>query len=307
MTFNGLDFEVFLIQYDKGAMFMKQLLDGALVASAASLGLNWVYNIPYLKKLSAEQPLAFMPVDPAKYKRARKAVMGYPNATVGDVSLQGRILSWVYDALKEDKHLQRDALETIIYDHIKPGGDYQGWVESYGKKLIVNRLNQELETDTTPLALHDSQLVGFTFYLAAKTLDLSNDQAFGYAKMFTDRDDYLQWYAVFDQIIEDVKTMSLKEALRKSLDQVPKDYRFKCAQALHAEKFEDILKVVNTACDIEHAIPVIYTVLALSDDFKSAVELNTLIGGASSDRGLLLGAVLASAYDIPEDWQKHLK
>ncbi len=286
---------------------MNRLIQGALVANAASLGLNWVYNIPYLKKLKDKQDITFIPIDPAKYKRARKAVMAYPHAKVGDVSLQGHILTWVYDALSADSHLDKNAIETMIYDQIKPGGDYQGWVESYGKKLIVNRLNEELETKAEPLTLNDSQLVGFSFYLAAKALDLSNDQAYGYAKIFTEREEYRQWYDVFDQLIADVKTMSVKEALQKSLDSVPNQYRFKCAQAVHAKKFEDILKVVNTACDIEHAIPIIYNVLALSDDFKSAVELNTVIGGASSDRGLMLGAILASAYDIPTDWITHIK
>jgi hypothetical protein len=52
---------------------MNSMFQGALVANAAAMGFNWVYNMPYLERLAAEQSLVFQPVDPAKYKRAGKA------------------------------------------------------------------------------------------------------------------------------------------------------------------------------------------------------------------------------------------
>jgi len=281
---------------------MQKIIQGALTANAASLGLNWIYNIPYLDRLSKEQDLTFTEVDPKKYKRARKAYMAYPNAKVGDVSLQGELLKWLYEALKENPDLTRDEFENLLYDKIKPGGVYEGWVESYGKKIILNHLNKELEIDTEPLSINDDQLVGFIPYIACKALNLSNEKAFELANVFTEDETYKSFYNVFDQLIEDAQATTLKEALKASLTNVPKDFGFKLTMALNTQTPKDILNIVNTSCSIGYALPLMYTIMHSTSSYEEAVRLNTQFGGASSDRGTLMGALLSTVYDINNEW-----
>lgn len=281
---------------------MDTLLKGALTANAASMGLNWIYNIVYLEKLKKTEPITFIKPDPAKYKRARKAYFAYPFADIGDVSMQGEIAKWLYTALKDNPELTQEDYKNLIIENIKPGGAYRGWVESYGKKLLFNQMIEEFELDTPKLTIDDDQLVGFVPYIVTKSLGLSNALANQLAKLFSLSDDYYTFYGVFDQIIEDIKTMPLKEALTKSLASVPKHFGFKLTMAVNVETKQDILEIVNTSCSIGYAIPLTYYILSHTNSYEEAVTLNTEFGGASCDRGLLIGAIYSQISDIPEDW-----
>lgn len=286
---------------------MEKIMQGALSANAASLGLNWIYNLPYLERLEKKEDLLFQKADPAKYKRARKAVLAYPSADVGDVSLQGEILKWLYKALKDNPELSREEYKNLVYDNIQPGGPYRGWVESYGQKLIFNRTIEKMELDREPLPMNDDQLVGFIPWIATKALGLSNDKAWDLAQAFTDNEEYRHFYDVFDRMIDDFADHSVEDALRRSLEHVPKQYGFKLNVALNGETPKDILKVVSTGCAIGYALPLIYSILKFTDGFEDAVRMNTRFGGASSDRGTLIGALYAFKEDVPESFIEKTK
>ncbi|MGM0436470.1 MAG: ADP-ribosylglycohydrolase family protein [Bacillota bacterium] len=275
---------------------------GALTANAASLGLNWIYNIPYLEKLADKEDILFIPIDPAKYKRAGKAFNGYPNAEVGDVSLQGRILKWFYETLEDNPDFTPEDYRQLLIDHLKPGGPYEGWVESYGKKLVFNHLISDLKLEVDPIDFDDDQLVGFVPYLALKTFGEGTDKAFEFAKVLTSNEDYIALYGFFDQILGKAKDHSLKEAIEHAINHAPDSYHKILRNAMETKDLKHFLRDnnLNTACAIDHAIPLIVHILYHTESFEEAVHENTKIGGASSDRGLLLGAVLAEAYGVPE-------
>lgn len=286
---------------------MDTLLKGALTANAASMGLNWIYNIIYLEKLKKTEPITFIKPDPAKYKRARKAYYAYPFADIGDVSVQGEIAKWLYAALKENPDFTQEDYKNLILEQIKPGGAYQGWVESYGKKLLFNQMIEDFELDIPKLTIDDDQLVGFVPYLVTKSLGLENALANQLAKLLTLSDDYLVFYGVFDKIMEAIKTKSLKEALTASLPEVPKHFGFKLTMAINVETKQDILEIVNTSCSIGYAIPLTYYILSHTNSYEEAVTLNTEFGGASCDRGMLIGAIYSQISEIPEDWLAKMK
>jgi hypothetical protein len=277
------------------------ILNGALTANAASLGLNWIYNIPYLEKLAQKEDILFMPVDPAKFKRAGKAFNGYPNAEVGDFSLQGRILKWLYESLENKEDFSEEDYKALLIDHLKPGGPYEGWAESYAKKLVFNHLIDDLKLDHAPLPLNDDQLVGFVPYLALKALGRNKDQAFEYAKVLTSNEDYSALYHFFDSLFENAQKGSLKEAIDQAIPSLPRHYQTILETIKDTPDIKQFIKdnELNTACSITHAVPIIVHILYFADAFENAVHLNTKLGGASSDRGLMLGAVLAAYYDVP--------
>ena len=287
---------------------MNQFLKGALIANAAAMGFNWVYNIPYLERLAKQEDLLFQKADEAKYKRARKAVLAYPYAEIGDVSLQGEIAKWLYEALKNNPELTKEDYEEIVYEKIKPGGFYRGWIESYGRKLVFNRLHKEIDEESEALSIQDDQLIGFVPYIVCKALDLPNEKAWELAQAFTDNEDYKDFYKVFDGIIQNLGQHSLKEALQLSLQEVPKHYGFKLTMAISMDSVKDfVLQLVNTSCSIKYAIPLIYAILSHTDNYEEAVRLNTLLGGASSDRAMLIGALYSLTSEIPKEWQDIVK
>jgi ADP-ribosylglycohydrolase len=160
----------------------------------------------------------------------------------------------------------------------------------------------EFELETEKLPIDDDQLVGFVPYIVTKSLGLSNALANQLAKLLTLSDDYYTFYGIFDALIDAAKTVPLKEALTASLKDVPKHFGFKLTMAINSNTKQDILEIVNTSCSIGYAIPLIYYILSHTNNYEEAVRLNTEFGGASCDRGMLIGAIYSQLSEIPEDW-----
>lgn len=92
----------------------------------------------------------------------------YPDASIGDVSVQGEILKWLYTSLKKNPEFTPKDYEKLLYNKFKPGGNYLGYVESYGKEQVFNRLIKDLRQDIKPIKPMDHQLVGFVPSLATR-------------------------------------------------------------------------------------------------------------------------------------------
>ena len=137
---------------------MKNYLLGGLVANAASLGYHWVYNPEYLEELSKKQSLLFQLPNLEQYNEAGKSYFSYPLAKVGDFTSQGMFVIWLYEAWKKNPDLMRADYENLIYSKVRPGGDYQGYVESYSKMLVVNKLNSDLNLGLKELELDDDHI-----------------------------------------------------------------------------------------------------------------------------------------------------
>jgi ADP-ribosylglycohydrolase len=60
------------------------------------------------------------------------------------------------------------------------------------------------------------------------------------------------------------------------------------------------------ACYLPQSIPLIFYILVHSNGFEEAIQFNARLGGASADRGLLLGAILSKIYEIPQSWIEKL-
>jgi len=282
---------------------MNKYLKGAFVANAASMGFNWIYNLPYLEKLSQTQSLVFQAVDPLKYKRAGKSYLAYPNAKIGDLSAQGHIAKQLYNALYENSELTTDAYKQIVLEMIKPGGTYEGWVESYGKKLVYNQLIEQLNIEAKPIIQTDDQLVGFVPYIVCKELNLPSEKAWVLAQAFTNIDTYNQFYLVFDQLFENLKSINMNAALKNVVSICPQEYQENINHAIDMNDTNSfIINHSGTACHIHHAIPLIFHILAHTNSYEEAVQLNVKIGGASCDRGMMIGAIYSQVSTIPEEW-----
>ena len=68
-----------------------------------------------------------------------------------------------------------------------------------------------------------------------------------------------------------------------------------------------IEKYSGRACSISQAIPLIIHILSHTNSYQEAIELNAVLGGASSDRSLLIGAIFAQVSEIPPSWVEKVK
>jgi hypothetical protein len=247
--------------------------------------------------------LVFTPVDEAVYKRAGKAYLAYPRHAVGDVSFQGTLAIWLLSWLKDTPNLSQEDYIDRIYDNVQPAGKYDGYAESYIKKLCFNKLSVLLNTEIDPLVQDDTQLVGFIPYLVTKSLNQPKENAWNYAQAFTNNRLFLDFYSYFDQLFLDLQQISHKEAIKQSLAYVPESFKTSFTYAIEMTNTEQFIQEHSgPACGMKEALPLIIHIAYHSDSYEAAVRKNTVIGGASSDRGMLLGAIMQYVSAMPEDW-----
>jgi len=285
---------------------MNQFLRDGFIANAAAMGTNWIYNMPYLERLASEQSILFIPVDAAKYKRAGKAYLAYPNAVVGTISVQGEIARWLAKALEDNPELTKEQYQEVVFDQLKPGGPYEGYVESYAKQLIINKLGEQIKDEVPTLTINDDQMVGLIPYWVCKARGESKERAFELAQAFTSIQDFYDVYAMFDKLIEGIPTLGMRQAIKAALPLAPSSMKVPLQKALDLENTLDfITNHSGTACHIPHAIPLIIHILYHTNSFEEALQKNTVLGGASCDRGMTVGALAGLAYDVPKEWLQY--
>jgi hypothetical protein len=279
------------------------LLHGALVANAAALGLNWIYDMSFLDELSKTKSLIFLPVEEQNYEKAKPSYLAYPKAKIGQVSLQGEISKWLYKALYQNNSFTDSDYLKLLIAQLSPGGEYQGYVESYGKKVIYNALLKQLKINQEVQIMNDDQLVGFIPYIVCKTLNLETSKAIELSNVLTNIDDYAKFFDLFDSLLSDFNQKNKKIRLETFVQNAPDHYKVQLNHAIRMTDTKLFIKSYSgTACHIIDAIPLIIHFIYHSHSYEEAITNNIRVGGASSDRGMLIGALYSCLDEIPKDW-----
>jgi len=282
---------------------MKQYVLPGLIANSATLGVHWIYDVGYLKQLSKKQSILWMTQTKDHYSAAHPSFYVYPHNKVGDVSVQGNILMWLYHELREHPKFDKQDFSRLMYDKFRPGGEYVGYAESYSNQHVFNILTDKLKADIEVKPLMDDQLVGFMPYLACKELGFSSEKAYSLANVYTNDENYLTFYKMFDRIIENAPEQGLQQAIEDAIEDAPEEYIEALNKAIEMTNTNEFIQdYAGRACSIRQAIPLIIHILYHSTSFQEATELNALMGGASSDRATLIGALAHLTYKIPDIW-----
>lgn len=272
---------------------MKKLVEHALLGNAATLGIHWIYDPIYLANLAKKESLFFRKQNKKMYEEAQPSYYAYPLAEVGDVTSQGMFLFWLTEALKTNPNFSREAYGELIYSHIRPGGDYAGYIETYGHKLIINTLNQKMKLSLPTIPMDDDHLIGFIPYIATKQLGLPNQRAWDLAQLFTTKEEYPACYEMFDAIIEGLNKTSMQQAIQQAMVKAPRRFAVQLKKALEMTDTVAFVKdYAGTACAINQSVPIIVHLLFHSKDLKDAWQGNALISGAIAERAMLLTMVM---------------
>ena len=279
------------------------ILKAALIANAASLGYNWIYDMPYLKRLSESKSLLFQKANQTEYDAAKNAYFAYPKSEIGDVSFQGNIAIWLYQALKENFALSSDLYEDVIFNHIKQGGDYEGYIESFGRKLIEDRNKMNQDKNFISQFENDDQLVGFIPWIVFREVKRPTISGLKFTRVFSTDTNYDLFFDLFNSLSMRASTHDLQSAIKLLVEGIPEQKRLPFTKAIEMDNTPYFIKdYAGTACSIGQALPVIIHILYHSRSFEDIINKNTTIGGASSDRGMLLGAIASFFYEIPKHY-----
>jgi hypothetical protein len=278
---------------------MKHYVTHALLGNAATLGIHWIYNAEFLADLAKKQSILFLKQDPKVFAAAQPSYYAYPLTNVGDVTSQGMFLFWLTKALKANPNLTQQEYKDLILHQIKPGGDYQGYIETYGHKLIINSLNEKMGLKLPVVLMDDDHLIGFIPYIAVKQLGLSTNKAWELAQLFTNKEEYPSCYQMFDSIIDQLPKLSMKQAIQQSIALAPKRYAIQMKKAIELTDTKAFVKdYAGTACAINQSVPIIIHLLYHSQHLADAWLRNALISGAIAERAMLL-TMLMGIMDPP--------
>ncbi len=287
---------------------MKSFIFQSLVANASSLGVHWIYNHHYLKVLAEKQSLLFLSQDKKLYDDAKPSYYVYPKNKIGDLSVQGNILTWLYQSLKDNPELSHKEYEELLFSKFKPGGDYQGYVESYAKKLVIRKLSKDLHLDMKSQQPDDDHLVGFIPYLATKSLNISRNKAIEFTKLFSNKSVYIDYMNMFDHLLIKLENTKLKDAILEVIEYAPISEKTKLSHISDTSNIDQFIEnFAGRACSIDQSVPLIFYILYHAKDFTDALNINAQVGGASSDRALLLACFLSQVYSLPLSWKEKVK
>ena len=276
---------------EKGVILMDKYIRSALLANAATLGVHWIYDHEWLKKQAKQASLLFKIQSKKDFDEAKPSYYVYPNMTLGDVSVQGQMMQWLYKAMKDNPDFTLNDYSKLVYKQFKPGGLYQGYVESYAKKHVIGLLSNELSLGINQFELNDDHLVGFIPYFVSKELGLSNDKAFELTKLYSEDRSYYFYFKMFDYIFTHIKE-NKAASIRKAIELAPAKYQAVLEKAITIDDTEAFVENhAGRACAIKFSIPVIIHLLYHHKTFEDAMNANILIGGAIADRAMFLGAI----------------
>jgi len=285
---------------------MNKVLLASLVGNAYGFGLHWIYDPLHIKKILNKEDVFFKAPQKEHYDQAASAYFGYPHAKDGEVTTQGMFLVWLTQALYHNPKLSVDEYKAVLLEHIMPGGDYVGYIESYANKLIVNELAQRMGK-LVVFEMMDDHLVGFVPYLATKALDLPLNKAKELTTLFSLDPDYGTLFEMMDVLIQKLTTKSKEEALDQAISLAPPRFKNKLIQALSTEADASFIETSSgIACVIPQSIPLIIRIISRAENYEEAMLMNVQYGGAMSERAMLLGYVFSKVSDIPQAWIQKL-
>ena len=281
---------------------MNERIEQALTCNASSLGFHWIYNHEFLKQYSKSNEMFMKVQDQTIYQKAQPSYYAYPFAPLGTVTVQGEILKWLLRLWEEQKNVSLDDYRQMLLSQFRPGGNYRGYVESYGKRLVLESVLHDLGIKTELEAANDNHLVGFVPYMVSKSVQGGNENAYRLARLFTKRSEYISLYTLFDQMIERDSYIERISCLEAYVKTESNPFANQIRQALRMEDTEDFIKKASgRACSIDQSIPLIMHFLAKYENLIDALQANMLVGGAIADRAMILG-FLYPLTNLPSSW-----
>ena len=271
----------------------------ALTANAATLGIHWIYNAQFLKDLSKKESLLWRKQDAAFYASTSPSYFAYPHADIGDVSSQGMILYWLYEAMKKNPSFNRHDYRQLLLEKFQPGGSYVGYAETYIHQLVFNATLEKFKSTLTPFAADDDHLVGFLPYFVTRTLNLPIEQSWNLTQLFSSLTDYLDLMKTFDVVLNQLTTKPVKDVLLDAVQFAPKRFQVMLRKAIEMDDTDAFIKTyAGTACSIQQSVPILFHLLPRITSFDDMLEKNALISGAISERGMLLAVFTNVLYPV---------
>jgi ADP-ribosylglycohydrolase len=281
-----------------------ELLFGALVADAASLGLHWIYNVDRIAEITARQngQCAFTPVDAQNFEGIK--TFAHSARHNGMFTQIGEVLRLSIQSMNANG----GAFDTAAYQSafaafFGAGGAYQGFMDHPTLGALVNIAAQTepsgIDDNQTPalarlpailVAYHGKANLSDMIKTSMQVTNISSAAA-AYSDVFAD---------VLSQVMQDEPLSTALDAAAHSADETIKTDLLAAlaTQETDSTTFAGINGLMGRACSLPAAGPVMFHILKNSPTYQTAIENNILAGGDSAGRSIMIGAIMARVHGI---------
>lgn len=272
-------------------------IKASLLGSASALGYNWIYDRGYLLELSNKKDLLFQPIDHTAYDESTQSFDVYPDFKLGDVDFMGESLYLFSKFLALEYDNDPLKWRNMMYNHIHDNGEYNGYIESFGKDLL-SQVKHEQDYSKEPKVFTDhidKQLIGPVLLLASMDNDDISDKVdtvLAYSKVLTGYTNTKHFLDMLFDVLDNVNEFNKLDVLKNSLKYAPDEYLVSLEKAISMNDINEfIFEYSGVACGLEQSFPLIYYIVAHYDTWEDALRENVILGGASCARGIFISAI----------------
>lgn len=296
----------------------KNMVLGALVADAATMGLHWIYDQDHIRKRVPEAPEFTTPQ--AENYEGVPAYFAHPNRVPGQQSQYGEQLIVMQRALAQNNGAFD--LQTYIKAfcaHFGYGGTYVGYIDHATRGSLDNFAKAEEDKLAQTRGAVDVQMPAIAKLpglipalwaqkISGDAFDATVDDAI---RATSDHEEARAYGRICAHMMaaalyaDDMTTII--EAGCNVAEGEPLD-RLNQALAMTDQDTNAATKHFGLACDLSYGVPSVTHNMVTTPSFRDAIRNNIYAGGDNCGRAMLLGAVMGALYGvggdngIPPEW-----
>lgn len=281
-----------------------EMLFGALIADAATLGVHWLYDPDRIADIATAQNgrTAFTPVDAANYADT-KGYFAHAARKNGQQTQYGEVLHLALQVIDREGAFDVAAYQAAFTAHFGAGGSYHGYIDRPTRGALAR-----IEAQESPSGIDDDQLPALATLPAilARYVGAPDADSLRLTAMeVTNVNDIAVQYgdACADVLTRVLSGETLPEALNAAAAAAHSDIRDVLSHALTTNEMDSTVYAGHTgrACHLPMAGPLMFHILARSNSFAEAIERNNLAGGDNAGRSVFLGAVMGACHGVGSD------
>lgn len=273
-------------------------LNGVLVADAASMGLHWLYDHDQIQALQTTGDIIFRQPDFSVYEN-RKSFFAHAARRSGQLSHYGESAR-IVGQLALDGHYTPQNHQQALMASFGPCGSYIGYADRPTKSLIA-RIITDGENLPANSGIEDDQLPALCALpglFAANAQTPLIEQAT--AVISTHSHVTTATNVILNCLNAIAEGESLPVALEKSARTADSELAGKLSEALNWSGYHplQVSEHFGMACKIHQGLPVAWHLLKHATTFEGTVRDNTLCGGDSCGRAMVLGAIAGYVFGV---------
>jgi len=283
----------------------RNMLLGALVADAASMGLHWLYDQERIAAVAGDRP-EFRTPNAADFE-GTKGYFAHAGKPAGALSHYGEQCLVMMRAVAAQGGYDRAAYETEFQAAFGYGGTYSGYIDRPTRATLDA---MAADPDGTGFyGADDVQLPAVSKLPVVVVAHGADGLKVENAVRVTNNSDVAVAYGQFVAgVMADVLGgATAAEAVQVAVDEHPAEVGDAVRKALGMSGTTvEVTEAIGLSCYLEYGVPSVAHNILHSTDFKQAVRTNILAGGDSCGRAIILGALMGAEYGVPQDWAAKL-